>query len=82
MTIAVGLLLGMMVGLGMAFGAERMSQRLSTPADVERRLGLPVLTAVPQKRVRSLSLAGMTTNPQRLLPEHEASPAAVPIVVE
>lgn len=81
--IAGGLLLGMGVGLGMAFCAERMSQRLSTPADVERRLGLPVLTAVPQKRVRSLSLAGMTADPQRLLPEHEASPAAAaPIVVE
>lgn len=81
--IAGGLLLGMGVGLGMAFCAERMSQRLSTPADVEQRLGLPVLTAVPQKRVRSLSLAGMTANPQRLLPEHGASPAAAaPIVVE
>jgi uncharacterized protein involved in exopolysaccharide biosynthesis len=82
MTIAGGLFLGMVVGLGMAFGAERMSQRLSTPSDVERRLGLPVLTAVPQKRVRSLCLAGMTADPQRLLPEHEASPAVVPIVVE
>ncbi|MDH3604557.1 MAG: hypothetical protein OEU26_33535 [Candidatus Tectomicrobia bacterium] len=81
-TLAAGLLLGMVVGLGVAFCAERMSQRLSTPADVERRLGLPVLTAVPQKRVRSLSLTGMTADPQRLLPEHEASPAAVPIVVE
>jgi uncharacterized protein involved in exopolysaccharide biosynthesis len=80
--IAGGLLLGMGVGLGMAFCAERMSQRLSSPADVERRLGLPVLTAVSQKRVQSLSLAGMTADPQRMLPKHVASPAAAPSVVE
>jgi uncharacterized protein involved in exopolysaccharide biosynthesis len=82
MTIVAGLLFGMLVGLGMAFCAERMNQKLSTPADVERRLGLPVLTAVPKKRVRSLSLASMTADPQRLLPEHEARPASTPVVVE
>ncbi|MBI2889920.1 MAG: hypothetical protein HYY13_03945 [Nitrospirae bacterium] len=40
-------LLGPAVGLGLTLGAEALDRSLHTPAEVEARLGTPVLTLVP-----------------------------------
>jgi polysaccharide biosynthesis protein PslE len=50
LNIALGILLGGLSGLTLAFFSEYTSQFLSTPGDVERRLGLPVLAAVSYKK--------------------------------
>lgn len=44
-----GTLLGLLSGISLAVLANVLSSRLSTPADVERRLGLPVLTTIPRE---------------------------------
>jgi uncharacterized protein involved in exopolysaccharide biosynthesis len=48
--IIMGIVLGAVSGLGYAFFSEYVSQGLSTPASVEKRLGLPVLATVPYKK--------------------------------
>jgi uncharacterized protein involved in exopolysaccharide biosynthesis len=50
LNLAIGLGLGLLSGLGLAFALEIASQGLSTPESVERRLGLPVLVTVPFKK--------------------------------
>jgi hypothetical protein len=46
--IALGLLLGIMSGLGLAFLAEAIVPMVVTPADVQAATGLSVLAAVPR----------------------------------
>jgi len=40
---------GLLLSLLVAFLAQKFSSRIATPADVERRLGLPVLTTIPRE---------------------------------
>jgi uncharacterized protein involved in exopolysaccharide biosynthesis len=49
LNIILGILLGAFTGLGYAFFSEYNSQSFSTPEQVERRLGLPVLTSIALK---------------------------------
>jgi len=49
LNIILGVLLGAVAGLGYAFFSEYTSQSFSTPEQVERRLGLPVLTSITLK---------------------------------
>jgi uncharacterized protein involved in exopolysaccharide biosynthesis len=49
LNLILGVLLGAVSGLGYAFLIEFISQRFSTPHQVERRLGLPVLTSIALK---------------------------------
>jgi uncharacterized protein involved in exopolysaccharide biosynthesis len=49
LNIALGIILGAVSGLGLAFFSEYMNQGLSTPESAEKRLGLPVLGTVPYK---------------------------------
>ncbi len=49
LNVALGIILGAVSGLGLAFFSEYTNQGLSTPESVERRLGLPVLGTVPFK---------------------------------
>ena len=49
LNIILGVILGACAGLGYAFFSEYTSQGFSTPEQVERRLGLPVLATVPLK---------------------------------
>ena len=46
----LGGLLGLMLGLGLAFLAEQFDRRLKEPEDVEEAYGLPLLGTVPQSR--------------------------------
>lgn len=41
-------LLGLLLGVALAFIRERTDDRLRVPSDVERRLGLPLLASIPQ----------------------------------
>jgi polysaccharide biosynthesis protein PslE len=50
LNILLGVILGAVSGLGFAFFCEYASQGLSTPGNVEKRLGLPVLTTVSYKK--------------------------------
>ncbi|MGE5478541.1 MAG: hypothetical protein ACM3Q1_17960 [Bacteroidales bacterium] len=47
--MALSALAGLALGLLWAALAQAFSSRLSSPADVERRLGLPVLTSIPRE---------------------------------
>ena len=49
LTMLLSLFFGTFSGLGLAFISEHLSQGLTTPDSVERRLGLPVLTTVSLK---------------------------------
>jgi capsular exopolysaccharide synthesis family protein len=46
----IGGLLGLLIGLGLALLAESVDRRVRRPEDLERALGLPVLTSVPRSR--------------------------------
>jgi tyrosine-protein kinase Etk/Wzc len=50
LNIFLGMVLGGVTGLGLAFLSEYTGQGLSTPASAENRLGLPVLTTVSYKK--------------------------------
>jgi len=49
LNVALGMILGAVSGLGLAFFSEYTNQGLSTPEGAERHLGLPVLGTVPFK---------------------------------
>jgi uncharacterized protein involved in exopolysaccharide biosynthesis len=46
--LALGILGGLALGIGVALLAERLDPTLKTPGDVEGRLALPVLLTVPR----------------------------------
>ncbi len=50
LNILLGIILGTVSGFGYAFFSEYLSQGLSTPESVEKRLGLPVLTTISYKK--------------------------------
>jgi len=47
LNILLGIILGAVSGLGIAFFSEYSNQSLSTPESAERRLGLPVIGTIP-----------------------------------
>ena len=49
LNIALGIILGAVSGLGLAFFSEYTNQGLSTPESAERHLGLPVIGTIPYK---------------------------------
>jgi capsular exopolysaccharide synthesis family protein len=53
---ALGALLGLLIGLGLAFALGRLDRRLRGPEDLEAIYGLPLLGAVPESM--ALSRAG------------------------
>jgi len=44
----IGLLIGLLAGIALAFVIERLDDTLKTPEDAERHLGLPVIGVVPR----------------------------------
>ncbi len=50
LNIILGIILGAVSGLGFAFFCEFNSQAISTPENLEKKLGLPVLTTVALKK--------------------------------
>jgi len=47
LNVAVALVLGLMVAMGLAFLLEFMDSTIKTPDDVEKHLGLPVIGSIP-----------------------------------
>jgi capsular exopolysaccharide synthesis family protein len=46
--LLISLLAGIGIGVGLAFALEQMDEAIADPAEVERRLGLPLLGSVPK----------------------------------
>ena len=49
MNVAIAAVLGMMVGLFIVFLLEYMDNKIKTPQDIEKQLGLPVLGVIPNE---------------------------------
>ncbi len=52
--LALSLLIGGVVGAGLAFALEQIDEAISDPSDVERALGLPLLGAIPKAEGENL----------------------------
>ena len=52
---ALGLLIGLLLGLGVAFLRQRLDRRMKTVEDLEQFYGLPLLAAVPYSRSYALA---------------------------
>ena len=53
MNVAVAAVLGMMIGLFIVFLLEYMDNKIKTPQDIEKHLGLPVLGVIPNEELVS-----------------------------
>jgi succinoglycan biosynthesis transport protein ExoP len=49
---AVGLLLGLLLGIALTFLLEQFDRRLREPEDVEEAFGLPIMARIPASRLR------------------------------
>ncbi len=67
----LGAVLGLLLGLGVAFLLERLDQRIREPRDLEAIYGLPLLGVVPESTALSRS-SRRAGNSQRVLPPGEA----------
>lgn len=62
MNIALGLLSGLLLGLGLAFLREALDQKINSPEELQRVSGLPVLGMIPRiPRSVAKKLAGIIT---------------------
>lgn len=48
LNLAISLLVGLVLGIALALGLEQIDESIADPAEVERRLGLPLLGSVPK----------------------------------
>ena len=48
LNLAISILAGLILGAGAALGLEQLDEAIADPAEVERRLGLPLLGSVPK----------------------------------
>ena len=53
MNVAVAAVLGMMIGLFIVFLIEYLDNKIKTPQDIEKHLGLPVLGVIPNEELVS-----------------------------
>jgi uncharacterized protein involved in exopolysaccharide biosynthesis len=56
MSMALGMVLGLLGGVGLALAADSRDRRLRSPEDLETKLSLPALGAVPRLRGKQLVL--------------------------
>ena len=68
---ALGVVLGLLLGLGIAFLLERLDRRIREPKDLETIYGLPLLGVVPESSALSRSARG-GGDAQTVLPPGEA----------
>lgn len=54
----LGAVLGLLLGLGLAFLLERLDRRIREPKDLERIYGLPLLGVIPESKALSRSTRG------------------------
>ncbi len=55
LNLAIGLLLGLTMGLGLAFFLESLDTSIKTPEEVEKKTGLAILGSIPRIRKSALS---------------------------
>lgn len=55
MNVAVALVLGLMISIGLAFLLEFMDNTIKSPDDVQKHLGLPVVGTIPTKQAEGKS---------------------------
>ncbi len=67
----LGAVLGLLLGLGLAFLLERLDRRIREPKDLEKVYGLPLLGVVPESSALSRSARG-GGNERAVLPPGEA----------
>lgn len=51
MNVAIAAVLGMMIGLFIVFLIEYMDNKIKTPQDIEKHLGLPILGVIPNEKL-------------------------------
>lgn len=66
LNVALGAVLGLLTGVGLAFVLERFDRRIREPEELEEAFGLPVLGAIPESRFLG------TTDGLAQLPPREA----------
>ncbi len=54
LNLAIGLMLGLTMGIGLAFFLESLDTSLKTPEEIERKLGINIIGAIPRIRHRDL----------------------------
>jgi capsular exopolysaccharide synthesis family protein len=69
---ALGAVLGLLLGLGIAFLLERFDRRIREPKDLETVYGLPLLGVVPESGALSRSTRGTASNGALMGAEAEA----------
>jgi capsular exopolysaccharide synthesis family protein len=69
---ALGAVLGLLLGLGIAFLLERFDRRLREPKDLETVYGLPLLGVVPESGALSRSARGKASSGALMASEAEA----------
>lgn len=52
MNIAIAAVLGVMIGLFIVFVLEYMDNKIKTPQDIEKHLGLPILGVIPNENMK------------------------------
>jgi polysaccharide biosynthesis transport protein len=67
----LGLFLGLLIGLGLAFVLERLDRRIKGPGDLETIYGLPMLGAVPESAALS-GVAQRDGGERTVLPQAQA----------
>lgn len=53
LNLFIGLILGMTMGLGLAFFMDSLDTALKTPEEVERKIGIPIVGSIPRIRVNA-----------------------------
>ena len=51
MNVAIAAVLGVMIGLFVVFLIEYLDNKIKTPQDIEKHLGLPILGVIPNEKL-------------------------------
>lgn len=70
LNLAVGLFVGLICGVSLAFLQEHMDDTLKTPGDVENFLRMPALALIPSSRLPSGGKNGNAVHPPKTLVEN------------
>lgn len=70
--VALAILVGLFIGVGLAFVLERLDRRIRGPEDLEELYGLPMLGAVPRSAAVSVSASRRGNRPALPSTETEA----------
>jgi polysaccharide biosynthesis protein PslE len=64
-TLGIGIFLSFALGFGLAFVSEYLPHKMTTPQQAEKKLGLPVLVAIPKKLNRNLNVMALPNQARR-----------------